>query len=134
MFRVDATFSRQAAPAGMSEARDARYQRTTPLGIQIRDEGASSARLILEGELDLSGCDELNREISKLEARHLERFVVDLSELQFIDSTGIACLMHLAQRAQETPTELRFVRGPRELERILEIAGVSDLLPFERQR
>src|SRR4051812_36743841 len=45
--------------------------------------------ITLAGELDAQGCPELDSELSRIESGDSERIVVDLSDLDFIDSTGI---------------------------------------------
>ena len=106
--------------------------RANPCSIQVFDEGPDAARLALEGELDLAQCGELNEELRKLEARNLRLLTMDLSKLQFIDSSGLACFAHLVRRNREVPeTSIRFIHGPEPVERLFEIVGLADILPFE---
>jgi anti-sigma B factor antagonist len=104
---------------------------TGPLAINVVDEGPSAAVLALSGELDLSTCDELSEEIGRLERRGLERIVVDLGDLRFVDSTGMVCLLRFAERARDTDTELRFAPPSERVREIFDIAGLTSFLPFD---
>ena len=101
--------------------------------IEASEEGPSAVRLILDGELDLSNVGEMNEEIAKLEARDLDRLVIDLGAVTFIDSTGVACFVHLTERVRDRRTELRFVNGSRAIDRILRLTGLTELFPFEER-
>jgi anti-sigma B factor antagonist len=102
------------------------------LSIRVSDEGPAAVRVLLAGELDLTNREEFDQAVREVESRNPERLLIDLSDLQYVDTSGIACFVQLAQRTHWTPTELRFVRGPRPIERIFEIAGLTEILPFER--
>ena len=104
---------------------------TTPLTIDVIDEGPSQARVRLGGQLDLTNVQKFDAEVHEQEARRLKQLVVDLSGLRFVDSAGIASLLRLTERAGETSSELRFTHGPDCLERVLQISGLTEILPFD---
>jgi anti-anti-sigma factor len=84
--------------------------------------------IVLRGELDLATAPELEQVVSdSLDAR--DEVVVDLRELEFMDSTGLRVLVHAHTRAQG---EKRFivVRPPAgaPIAKILAIAGVDSEL------
>ena len=54
---------------------------------------------------------------------------VDLHAVRYIDSAGIALLVWLRRRTQETNGRLVLTRVPRFLERLLRIAGIPGLIP-----
>ena len=54
--------------------------------------------------------------------------VVDLRELAFIDSTGLHMLIKPDARARRTGRRLVFVRGPAQIDRVLELIGLSGRL------
>jgi anti-sigma B factor antagonist len=87
-------------------------------------------RVVLElrGELDLLGAPLLEREISAAQASAPGMIVLDLQELQFIDSAGLRVVLAGHEQARERGSELAITRGPRQVQRLLEIAGVGDRL------
>jgi anti-anti-sigma factor len=100
------------------------------LTIRVAHEGLSEARLVLGGELDLTNAEEADEQIRCLERRFLDRLVVDVSGLRYIDTTGIALVVGLVEWTNQMATELRFTRAPEPLERVFEMAGLAEI-PFE---
>lgn len=47
-----------------------------------------------------------------------------------MDSTGLRALAQTNARAEQDRFHLSIVRGPRQIERVLEISGLADLLPL----
>jgi anti-sigma B factor antagonist len=84
----------------------------------------------LYGELDISCGDALDREMQRVEAGDAARIVVDLSGLQFMDSTGIRVLLSLHGRSQADGDRLVLLRGAPAVQQVLEITGAHRLLPF----
>lgn len=82
----------------------------------------------LTGELDISTSPELSQALESAQSDPTRAVVVDLAGLQFIDSTGLRVLLGAKRDADRAGAELR-VRNPRtEVRRLLEIAGVLELL------
>jgi anti-sigma B factor antagonist len=52
----------------------------------------------IEGEVDLSNAQELEVAISSAVPNHAAGLVVDLSEIHYLDSAGVALLFNLARR------------------------------------
>jgi anti-anti-sigma factor len=49
----------------------------------------------------------------------------------FIDSTGLAAIVLISRLCERDGRELSIIRGPRPLQRLFEITGMIDVLPFE---
>jgi anti-anti-sigma factor len=86
--------------------------------------------LRLSGELDLATAAEVQRELEHVEATDAESIVLDLSELTFMDSTGVRLLVTAHARARADSNRLTLLRGGRAVQRILQLSGVEPLLPF----
>lgn len=86
--------------------------------------------LRLSGELDLATAAEVQRELEHVEATDAESIVLDLSELTFMDSTGVRLLVTAHARARADSNRLTLLRGGRAVQRILQLSGVEALLPF----
>ena len=84
----------------------------------------------LQGELDLAYADDLERELLRIEASDAQSIVVDLSQLGFIDSTGVRVLIGAHERSRSHANRLGLLRGPTAVQRVFELTGIADLLPF----
>ena len=107
-----------------------RAVRTSKLGsLALRSEREGDAQVIeLIGELDLDGAPRLEEELRRVEASDVHAIVVDLGQLEFIDSTGIRLLVMASERCQDGRFSL--LRGPRQVHRVFEITDLADRLPF----
>lgn len=95
-----------------------------------RDSGVS--QISLSGEFDLSCAKLVDETMTRALRSHRESVIVDLSGLQFIDSTGIAVLVRAIKKDARF-RRLRFVPSPSpSVSRVLDITGVSELMRFER--
>jgi anti-sigma B factor antagonist len=91
----------------------------------------NTQRLILRGELDSDGCPEIEFELAQAEASDADRIVIDLSQVEFIDSTGIALLVAALRRSEQDSARLRFVPSRSEdVQRLLELCGLDGHLPL----
>lgn len=94
----------------------------------VRDGDVHTIALV--GEMDLANAGEVERELIRAEATNATKIVVDLSELAFMDSTGIQLLITAHARSRHDGDRLALIRPPARVFRVLTIAGVDGLLPF----
>jgi anti-anti-sigma factor len=85
-----------------------------------------TTRLAPSGELDIASAPEFEQAIAEATAEPGAKLVLDLRELTFMDSTGLRALA----QTNAAGFVLSIVRGPRQIERVLEISGLADLLPL----
>jgi anti-sigma B factor antagonist len=102
---------------------------TARLNIEIV-ERAKGLILVLRGELDLSTAPLLEDELTRAKATAAPTIVVDLDELEFIDSSGLHVLIEHA-RPTLGRQRVRLTRGSPQVQRLFEISGMLDHLPFE---
>jgi anti-anti-sigma factor len=81
----------------------------------------------VSGELDVSRAPTLGEEIAEAVSTSADGLVMDFSELEFIDSSGIAMLFGLARRLASRRQELRVVAPTGE-----PVARVLELVEFDR--
>ena len=79
------------------------------------------------GELDLQSAPLLEHEVTTLHADGHDRIVVDLRQVEFIDSTGLRVLLGLHKSAQRQGRSLSLVPGPRPVQRIFELTATHAL-------
>jgi anti-anti-sigma factor len=98
--------------------------------VQVQIEQRDSDDVVvarLTGELDISGADTVGRRIAEAVPSSARGVVVDMSELEFIDSSGISMLFALARRVGSRRQELRVVAPAGK-----PVARVLDIVEFER--
>ena len=84
----------------------------------------------LAGEFDLAGAALLEEELLRVEASDAEQIVIDLRELEFIDSTGVRLVYMADARTRRGDARLTIRRGPSRVHRIFELTDLADRLPF----
>jgi anti-sigma B factor antagonist len=84
----------------------------------------------LAGELDLSGVARAADAFAAALESDAGSIVVDLRDLEFLDSTGVHTILKAGRQAAEQGTGFVIVRGPRQVQRIFEISGIADRLTF----
>ena len=104
---------------------------TPPPSPTVTEEsGAITAALA--GELDMGATFTAEPALERaMDAPELESFTLDLSEVSFIDSTGIGLVLRVASDLSGRGVPLRIVPGPRRVHQVFETAGMADALPFE---
>jgi anti-anti-sigma factor len=86
--------------------------------------------ITLTGELDLAGVDRVTQELLQAEATDVSEVVLDLEELTFIDSSGIAVILAADARSRADGERLRLNGGSAHVRRVFELSGLTDRLPF----
>ena len=86
--------------------------------------------LRVEGDLELATAAIVERELLRAEATDAQAIVLDLSGLEFIDSTGVRLLVEACARSRADANRLAVLRGPRAVQRVFELTGIIDTLPF----
>jgi len=82
----------------------------------------------LRGELDLSTIDRVQRELERVEAAAPSVLKLDLSELTFLDSTGLRLIVAADQRARESNRRFVVVKGPVAVQRVFSITKLDERL------
>jgi anti-anti-sigma factor len=102
-------------------------------GFGIELSGLSGGRCLvaLAGELDLAQRDELATSLA-LAAIAYDEVIVDLSELTFIDATGIGTLVAASEALHRNGGTMRLVAPRPNLERVFAIVRLSSIIPIEQ--
>jgi anti-anti-sigma factor len=98
----------------------------------MRSERAGTdERVHLLGEMDLSVIGSVDREMRRAEAGDAARIVLDLSELEFLDASGIRLLLQMDSRSRSNGGRLRITRARApQVQRVIELTGAAQVLPF----
>jgi anti-anti-sigma factor len=82
--------------------------------LTLRSSYAGSAyRLTLSGELGLENAESFTAEITRMEDSGAVETAIDLSQLEFIDSSGMATLADAGRRFRAEGRQLRILGQPR---------------------
>jgi len=100
------------------------------LAIQQVSDG-QGVTLVVAGELDISTVPYLKDKLSGIDHYAAGRVLLDLSELTFIDSTGLACLIAADRdaRADGHSLHLRGVQG--QVQMLFGLTGVGERFTFD---
>jgi anti-sigma B factor antagonist len=97
------------------------------------EEGEGETRVVrLAGELDVATAPDFERIL----VRHRpprQRVVLDLSELRFMDSTGLRVLLQARRAAADGHWHLVLRSIPPNIRRLFELSGTSDAIPTEAE-
>lgn len=88
----------------------------------------------VRGELDLSTAPELEGPLNDAIAVGDASVLVDLSECEFIDSTGIALIVRAWQKLGRGDGRLVLCSHNLQVRRLLKITGVESSIPMHEQR
>jgi anti-sigma B factor antagonist len=88
-----------------------------------------AARVAVRGEIDVAEAPAIGRRLAAELAAGRD-VVVDLREMTFIDSSGLAVLLDAARSAERHGRDLRILRPRPLVMRTFELAGLADRLPF----
>jgi anti-sigma B factor antagonist len=84
----------------------------------------------LVGEMDLANVDEASQALNAaIEGEHAG-VIVDMSELEFIDSSGISMLLHAQAASRRDSNRLGFRGVQAEVARTLQLTGADEQLRF----
>jgi anti-anti-sigma factor len=88
------------------------------------------ARVRAIGELDIDAVPDLAAEISQLREAGCPLVIIDLSELSFLDSSGLRLLLDCYAEARQDDHAIALIPGPRAVQRVFELTGTTEYLPF----
>jgi anti-anti-sigma factor len=74
---------------------------------------------------------QLEEELAALGATQRTRAVLDLRGVTFMDSAGLKAILRASEFAESHGHTLVLRRGPRQVQRLIELTGVRDRLTFE---
>jgi anti-anti-sigma factor len=95
-------------------------------GLTIEEYEPGAVRFGLRGELDLAHAYTFDEELRRVEEERPARVVIDLRELTFLDSCGLARLLAARRRARRLGHRLLLVRGPAAIQRLFALAAVDE--------
>ena len=87
----------------------------------------------LTGEFDASDVADVNDALATAEtADGVREIVLDISELDFVDSSGLGVMVSAAKRSRDDGDRLRITESTPAVERLIRTAGFEGHLPRAR--
>jgi anti-sigma B factor antagonist len=104
---------------------------STGPGLGISLQGRADRRtLVLTGEMDLATASALEGAVIRLCREGIKQLVLDLSQLEFMDGSGLHAVSAARDTCRQSGCELRIVPGRKELHRLFTMSGLDGRLPF----
>jgi anti-anti-sigma factor len=102
----------------------------TRIEVDTRMEGGVAV-VALRGELDVAATPELEDALlAAADEPGVQGIVIDLSELDFMDSSGLRAVVMADQRLSEQGLRFALVRGGEPVHRVFEITRMTERLPW----
>jgi anti-sigma B factor antagonist len=96
-----------------------------------QDEGGENVRIFLRGELDVSSAPDLLAQLQESHARRVSEISVDLSELEFIDSTGLSVLVTMHKRARDEKVRFILTSPSPQFLKVVQLTCLNDFFDFD---
>jgi anti-sigma B factor antagonist len=101
-----------------------------PFEIDVTDEPGGRKRVTVSGELDIATVPDLRARLRRT-ARETREVWLDLSEVTFIDSSGLSLLVGIDAESRADGFGFALEPGPVVL-KLIELCDLQDVLPIRR--
>jgi anti-sigma B factor antagonist len=88
------------------------------------------AVLTVTGEVDVATAPQLRQEAVRLTTSGQANLIIDLSGVDFLDSTGLGVIVGVLKRARTHGGELAVVGAENHVRKVFDITRISDVLPM----
>lgn len=102
------------------------------LNIKSNYENDSNEWLVaLKGELDLACANNLKEELYKAVEEKFADVVIDMTDLEYIDSTGMGVLVGLMKKLRTDGKDIKISNAKDNVKRIFKITGLDQIINME---
>lgn len=108
--------------------RPSRHQ-DTAFRIDVHPE-RECVRVAALGEVDLATVSMLQAQLGELRDTGFDAIVLDLREVSFLDSSGVAAIVAEDRLARSNGHSFMLIAGPPAVQRVLDICGLLERLRF----
>jgi len=91
-------------------------------------------RGFVEGEIDAYTAPQLREGLDAVEVQQGANIEVDLTNVNYIDSTGLGVFVAFYKRVQREGGDVRLVGLSERIQRLFEITGLSELMNIEGEK
>lgn len=93
--------------------------------VEVRNQEAAIV-VAVSGELDLASSPVLEDALERAHNSECSMVIMDLTELEFMDSTGLSVLVKAQQRAYDAGRGFGLVKGGAQVQRLLSLTGIDE--------
>jgi anti-sigma B factor antagonist len=97
----------------------------------VTESVGGTGRVAPVGEVDLATVGEVATHLRDLHASGVQHLVLDLRHVTFMDSTGVRLVLEHDAGSRRDGFTFAVIPGPTPVQRVLELAGVTERLTFE---
>jgi anti-sigma B factor antagonist len=98
--------------------------------LSVQHLGTGSVSVSVRGALDLAFAYRFDDVVRRAEREAHETLVLDLRELELLDSTGLSRILAARRRARKAGRRLVLVRGPKAIQRFFALSATSEHFEF----
>jgi anti-sigma B factor antagonist len=96
-------------------------------------ENAKNVVFLLQGDLDIeSSIDFKNFVREKLKINHYDEVLIDLKEVEYIDSSGLGSLIAVAKDCRSNASKLKLINVPDIVYNVLKLTRLDLIIDVER--
>jgi len=100
-----------------------------PLSIEVSLPAQDVAVITAEGYLDVDTATELQHHLANQLHHGRRHFLLDLSKVPFMDSSGMSIILRAYQEVRDLPGSVHIISPTPAVQRILDLTGVSITVP-----
>ncbi|WP_330346043.1 STAS domain-containing protein [Streptomyces longwoodensis] len=104
-----------------------------PLSVEVSLPREDVALVRVEGHLDLDTATEFQAHLANQLHHGRKHFLLDLSEVPFMDSSGMNIILRVYQEARELPGSVHVINPTAPVRRVLDLTGVSLTVPISEK-
>lgn len=98
--------------------------------LTVQHMGTGAVAIRLRGALDLAYAYRFDDELRHAEREASSCLILDLRELDFVDSAGMSRILAARRRARRAGRRMVLVRGSRAVQRFLQLAALTEHFEF----
>jgi anti-sigma B factor antagonist len=102
--------------------------------ISVQPQGPDTSLVCIEGDFDFHSSPELRKELTKLSENQTKKILIDLTQVNYIDSSGLATFVELFQRMKRYSGKLILFNLAQSVRSVFEIAKLDTIFQLVNSR
>jgi anti-sigma B factor antagonist len=100
---------------------------------EVMDDKSKGKVLKLSGELDVYTAPKLKEVLMPLVQQEHQEIIVDLANVQYMDSTGLGVFIGALKRSQKYDSKLKLVNPQKRIHRLFSITGLAEVMDIRQE-